>query len=624
MDIQLLEHPRLKEKPSVLYFIMSFLLFDVLLFIIFFAFAVSQPIKQSRPILRFNQNGEFSIMQVLVRDWNKGIDYGFSLWWWFERHALNSVLPACRYWNGASWLRGIYGRYGDWIQLGWNPGLVRAAMEGVHKGCYREQDSLRIHSRKPWCGGERNRSFLRSIGRPESRADCPFGPDKPPQPHRVRSGRSTQLHQLRNSSFQLYKRLESGNEPLVLRLWKSWMQRRGYEHVRLHRTRRSGVVQATIGRTGSRAGRPRSSDGVFPHSSAGIHGWMERKAGASEVRRRITTRRDTKCRWRAARESIRESWMRFWKSRRDGEEIWKRECGGSVRGAWPSERFLGGLSRVVYGVWEEIGIWWLWNPGSYSKRSACAANSRESLFVRYVYRWRELEAWMAGGYALDERHAVLLQCWLLCLLQKEEKEEERRCRRYQESLRSVAFWMSHSPSFSFITPSTWAINSRTRSLSCFVMSRRLASWLRDSTSTESPRCSNLNRCFLISFCKDGYCSSKSKYSSHTSRAVSSFGLGENNVGFSNRASPLITAETPVSWMHRWALSKLSTPPLAIIGTLLFDTIWRMASQLHGPVNSRFSSLSRPWTVINDTPSLWNSSHRRRVDERSGRRRILTE
>lgn len=68
MDIQLLEHPRLKEEPSVLYFIMSFLLFDVLLFIIFFAFAVSQPIKQSRPILRFNQNGEFSIMQVLVRD----------------------------------------------------------------------------------------------------------------------------------------------------------------------------------------------------------------------------------------------------------------------------------------------------------------------------------------------------------------------------------------------------------------------------------------------------------------------------------------------------------------------------------------------------------------------------
>ena len=79
MNIQLLEHPRLKEKPSTQYLIMSFLLFDVLLFIIFFAFAVSQPIKQSRPILRFNQNGEFTIMQVVVWDWNKGIDYGFPL-----------------------------------------------------------------------------------------------------------------------------------------------------------------------------------------------------------------------------------------------------------------------------------------------------------------------------------------------------------------------------------------------------------------------------------------------------------------------------------------------------------------------------------------------------------------
>ena len=223
----------------------------------------------------------------------------------------------------------------------------------------------------------------------------------------------------------------------------------------------------------------------------------------SEVRRRITTRRDIKCRWRAARESTRESWMRFWRSRRGGEELWKRECGGPVRGTWPSERFLGGLSRIVYGVREKIGVWRLWNPRSYSKRSACAENSRESLFVRYLYRWRELEAWMAGGYALDERHAVLLQCWILCLLQKAKEEEERRWRRYQESLRSVAFWMSHSPSFSFITLSTWAINSRTRSLSCFVMSRRLASWLRDSTSTESPRCSNLNKCFLISFCKEG-------------------------------------------------------------------------------------------------------------------------
>ena len=154
MDIQLLEHPRLKEKPSTRYLIMSFLLFDVLLFVLFFSFAVSQPIKQSRPILRFNQNGEFTIMQVVVGDWIKGIDYGFSLWWWFERHTPNSVLPPCCYWNGAPWFRGIYGRYGDWIQLGWNPGLVREAMEGVHKGCYREQDSLRIHSRKPWCGGE--------------------------------------------------------------------------------------------------------------------------------------------------------------------------------------------------------------------------------------------------------------------------------------------------------------------------------------------------------------------------------------------------------------------------------------------------------------------------------------
>ena len=92
-----------------------------------------------------------------------------------------------------------------------------------------------------------NRCFLKFLGRPESRTDCPFGPDKPPQPHRVRSGRSTQLHELRNSSIQLYKCLESGNEPLVLRLWESWMQRRGYGHVRLHRTRCSGVVQATIG-----------------------------------------------------------------------------------------------------------------------------------------------------------------------------------------------------------------------------------------------------------------------------------------------------------------------------------------------------------------------------------------
>ena len=154
MNIQLLEHPRLKEKPSVLYFIMSFLLFDVLLFIIFFAFAVSQLKEQTRPILRFNQNGEFTIMQVVVWDWNKGIDYGFPLWWWFERHTLNSVLPSCCYWNGAPRLRGIYWRYGDWIQLGWNPGLVRAAMESIHEGCYREQDSLRIHSRKPWCGSE--------------------------------------------------------------------------------------------------------------------------------------------------------------------------------------------------------------------------------------------------------------------------------------------------------------------------------------------------------------------------------------------------------------------------------------------------------------------------------------
>ena len=68
MDIQLLEHPRLKEKPSTRYLIMSFLLFDVLLFVLFFSFAVSQPIKQSRPILRFNQNGEFTIMQVVVGD----------------------------------------------------------------------------------------------------------------------------------------------------------------------------------------------------------------------------------------------------------------------------------------------------------------------------------------------------------------------------------------------------------------------------------------------------------------------------------------------------------------------------------------------------------------------------
>ena len=365
-----------------------------------------------------------------------------------------------------------------------------------------------------------------------------------------------------------------------------------------------------------------------------MDGWNV-KSEMSEVRRRITTRRDIKCRWRAARESIRESSMRFLKSKGDGREIWKREYGGVVCGAWPSKRFLGGLSRIVYGVWEKIGVWRLRNPESYSKRSACAANPRESVFVRYVYRWREFEAWMVGGYALDKRHAVLLQCWLLCLLQKVEEEEEeeddddddddeRRWRRYQESLRSVAFWMSHSPSFSFITLSTWAISSRARSLSCFVMSRRLASWLRDSTSTESPRCSSLNKCFRISFCKEGYCSSKSKYSSQTSRTVSSFGFGENNVGFSSRASPLITAETPVSWIHRWALSKQSIPPFAIMGTLLLDTIWRIASQLHGPVNSRFSSLSRPWTVINDTPSLWSSSHRRRVDEMSGRRRIFTE
>ena len=138
MDIQLLEHPRLKEKPSTTYLIMSFLLFDVLLFIVCFAFAVSQPIKQSRPILRFNQNGEFTIMQVMVWDRNKGIDYRFSLWWWFERHTLDSVLSSCCYWNGAPWLCGIYWRYGDWVQLGWNTRLVRAAMEGVYKGCYRE------------------------------------------------------------------------------------------------------------------------------------------------------------------------------------------------------------------------------------------------------------------------------------------------------------------------------------------------------------------------------------------------------------------------------------------------------------------------------------------------------
>lgn len=66
MSIQLLDYPRLKEKPTTFYVMMSFLLFDVLLFIVFFALAISNPVKQTRPILRFNQNGEFTIMQVRV------------------------------------------------------------------------------------------------------------------------------------------------------------------------------------------------------------------------------------------------------------------------------------------------------------------------------------------------------------------------------------------------------------------------------------------------------------------------------------------------------------------------------------------------------------------------------
>ena len=78
MDIQLLGRPRLTEKPSTVYLIMSFLLFFVLLFVFFFAFVVSNPIKQARPVLRFNQNGEFTIMQVVIRDCSNGTDYGFS------------------------------------------------------------------------------------------------------------------------------------------------------------------------------------------------------------------------------------------------------------------------------------------------------------------------------------------------------------------------------------------------------------------------------------------------------------------------------------------------------------------------------------------------------------------
>ena len=63
---QLLDPPKPKEKPYIRTIIMSFLVVDVVLFVLFFAFVVSKPLEQARPILRFNEKGEFTIMQVFV------------------------------------------------------------------------------------------------------------------------------------------------------------------------------------------------------------------------------------------------------------------------------------------------------------------------------------------------------------------------------------------------------------------------------------------------------------------------------------------------------------------------------------------------------------------------------
>ena len=63
---QLLDPPKPKEKSYIRTVMMSFLVVDIILFVLFFAFVVSKPLEQTRPILRFNEKGEFTIMQVFV------------------------------------------------------------------------------------------------------------------------------------------------------------------------------------------------------------------------------------------------------------------------------------------------------------------------------------------------------------------------------------------------------------------------------------------------------------------------------------------------------------------------------------------------------------------------------